>query len=602
MAPFSYPMRDLSQSIRHHAASRPGGIALRQAQAILTYSELDFEANRLASYLRSSHAMDGAAVAVCYPRSIEQIIALLGVMRAGGAYIPIDPAWPRERIRFVLKDSNAIALIALPDFAELAPESAAVLSPGQVREASVEAADVCEALPGESLAYVIYTSGSTGTPKGVEITHGNLEHLIAWHLEEFGVTPQDRASHLAGLGFDASVWEVWPYLAAGACVSLADDMVRTAPALLQAWLVEEAITMAFVPTPLAEPMILMEWPEETTLRFLLTGGDCLHHGPEAGLPFVTVNNYGPTECSVVATSGVVLAGEEGLPTIGRQIKGTLVYVLGDDGREAATGEMGELYIGGSGVGRGYRGQAEQTARAFVNDPRPGGTNGRMYRTGDFARVLPDGQIAFCGRVDGQVKIRGQRLELAEIVCALNRHAGVAFSTVVAAGEGEEKHLVGYVLPDESAAPTANELQDFLRESLPIYMIPTAFVRLQTLPLSANGKVDTDALPQPSQQNRLPETAFRGPSSPVEEAILKIVRTLLKIEDVGVDDDFFLIGGHSLMGTRLVMRLRETFGVRVTLKDLFEAGTVALLAEQVEALLIQELHLMSEEEAASQVME
>ena len=592
-------MLDLSENIRHYASVTPGAVALRQGKAALSYSTLNLEADRVASYLRVNDLKEGDAVALCYPRSFDQIISALGVMRAGGAYLPIDPAWPQERIRSILKDSRCVALIAPVGPTEYASESMPVFSLEQVRRLEFAAGTTHAALAPEALAYIIYTSGSTGTPKGVEITHGNLAHLIAWHTEAFAVTAADRASHLAGLGFDASVWEVWPYLASGASVSLVDEMVRTSPVLLQRWLVEEGITMAFVPTPLAEPMILMDWPEGTALRFLLTGGDCLHHGPNAGLPFVTVNNYGPTECAVVATSGVVAAGQVGLPAIGHAIRGAQVVVLGEDGQEVAAGEMGELFIGGDGVGRGYRGQPEQTANAFVSSPR---TGERLYRTGDFGRVLPNGQIAFCGRVDGQVKIRGQRLEVDEIVCSLNRHPDVAFSVVVAHGEGEGKHLVAYVLPEDEAEPAVREMQEFLRSSLPNYMIPSTFVRLQELPLNSSGKVDTSGLPQPCVENSFAETTFRAPSSPVEEAILKIIRALLKINDVGIDDDFFLIGGHSLMGTRLVMRIRETFGIKITLQDLFEAGTVARLAEQVEVLLIQELHLMSEEEAAAQVMD
>ena len=592
-------MGDLSEDIRQHASITPNAAAIRHAEVSLSYGTLSFEADRVARYLRSKQVRSGDAVALCYPRSFDQIVAALGVLRAGGAYVPLDPSWPRDRIAGILKDVGAKAVMAPAEMAELVAGTTFCVSMEDLRGLEAGTSEVSEALPRESLAYIIYTSGSTGMPKGVEITHGNLAHLIAWHREAFGVTAADCASHVAGLGFDASVWEVWPYLAAGACVSLVDEAARTSPELLQQWLVEDGITIAFVPTPLAEPMIMMDWPRETALRFLLTGGDTLHHGPKADLPFVTVNNYGPTECTVVATSGVVCAGVTGLPGIGRAIRGAEVYVVGEDGQEVAAGGMGELCIGGDGVGRGYRGQPEQTARAFAEDPK---TGGMIYRTGDFGRLLPDGEIAFCGREDGQVKIRGQRVEMDEIVCALDRHPGVAFSAVGICGEGEGKQLVAYVLPVEEAEPAVREMQEFLRQSLPGSMIPAKFVRLLDLPLSANGKVDRSALPEPSVENGFAETPSRGPTSQVEEAILRIIRTLLKIDDVGVDDDFFLIGGHSLMGTRLVLRIRETFGVKISLQDLFEAGTVALLAEQVEALLIQELHLMSEEEAASQVLD
>ena len=583
-------MQTLLEAIAKQVETRREAVALCRAGHCLTYGELHARASGVAAALAGAGVRAGDAVAVCLPRGFDQIVSLLGTMRVGAAYVPCDPAWPEERVRVVVADCGASVVIGCGD---VSLGGVRVVDPAKAGPAR---AFRCATAMAEDLAYVIYTSGSTGVPKGVEITHGNLAHLIAWHTEAFGVTAEDRASHLAGLGFDASVWEVWPYLAAGATVVLADDGVRTSPELLMEWLVKERIDVAFVPTPLAEPMIGMAWPVETKLRYMLTGGDTLHRGPAAGLPFAVVNNYGPTECVVVATSGVVEPGMAGLPTIGRPISGANVYVLDERRRPVAEGVTGELWIGGAGVGRGYRNLPEQTAASFVPDSVLGGAGARMYRTGDLAAMLPSGELQFHGRVDGQVKIRGQRLELDEIVCALNRHAGVAASAVVALGEGSEKRLVGYVVTKEDAALTARTLREFLAGTLPGYMVPAVYVGLDRMPLNASGKLDRSMLPVPTDGNRITEELARKPEGPIEEAVLGIVRKLVKHESVGVEDDFFLVGGHSLMGTQLIMRIRESFGVPLTLRDLFEGATVARLSARVEALLMVEMDAMSEEEA------
>ena len=589
-------MSNLLRLTEKIAAVAPGSIALRDATGTLSYGELNQRADRLAGLLVSLGAGEGRPVAICLSRSFDQIVAELAAMRAGAAFVPIDPAWPDERVQHIVADSGAAVFIAPAGLSGRISTSAVALD---LATASFGATTILgKSAEVGDLAYIIYTSGSTGVPKGVEITHANLGHLIDWHLEAFGITAADQATHVAGLGFDAAVWEVWPYLAVGACLSLADEMTRVDPAMLQRWIVDRGITIAFVPTPVAEPMIAMEWPAETKLRVLLTGGDTLHTAPRAGLPFRLVNNYGPTECTVVATSGDVSASTVGLPSIGKAIKGTTVYLLDEQKQPVAAGETGEMFLGGGSVGRGYRNLPEQTAQSFLPDPFSAAPGARMYKTGDMARLLPDGQIAFLGRVDSQEKIRGNRIELDEIVSVLNRHEAVAFNVVVTSADaGVEKHLIAYVLPVEGEVPTVKELQEFAALSLPSYMIPSKYVRLSTLPLSTNGKTDRSALPEPSEENSLPESGSREPNSEIEEALLTLVRGLLKSDDIGVEDDFFLMGGHSLLGTQLVLRARESFGVMLTLRDLFEAGTVAGLEERIEVLITDEVNAMSEEEAA-----
>ena len=580
------------------AAVAPGSIALRDAGGTLSYGDLNQRADRLAGLLGSLGAGEGRPVAICLSRSFDQIVAELAAMRAGAAFVPIDPAWPDERVQYIVADSGAAVFIAPAALSGRISSSAVALDLSDIAAASFgEATTSSKSTVAGELAYIIYTSGSTGVPKGVEITHANLDHLIAWHVEAFAITAADHAAHVAGLGFDAAVWEIWPYLAAGASISLVDEMTRIDSSLLQRWIVGQGITIAFVPTPVAEPMIAMSWPANTKLRVMLTGGDTLHTSPRAGLPFRLVNNYGPTECTVVATSGDVSASTVGLPSIGKAIKGTTIYLLDAQMQPVPTGETGEMYIGGGSVGRGYRNLPEQTAQSFLPDPFSAVPGARMYKTGDMARLLTDGQIAFLGRQDNQEKIRGNRIELDEIVSVLNRHESVAFNVVVpSADAGVEKHLIAYVLPVEGGEPTVKDLQEFAAQSLPSYMIPSKFVRLSALPLSTNGKTDRSALPEPSEENSLAESASREPNSEIEAALLTLVRGLLKSDDIGVEDDFFLMGGHSLLGTQLVLRARESFGVMLTLRDLFEAGTVAGLAERIETLIMDEVNAMSEEEA------
>jgi amino acid adenylation domain-containing protein len=444
-------------------------------------------------------------------------------------------------------------------------------------------------VPSDSVAYVIYTSGSTGVPKGVEITHANLGHLIQWHRETFGVTRPDRASHLAGLGFDAAVWEIWPHLAAGATVCLAPEDVRSSPASLQQWLIRERVTIAFVPTLYATSMIAMEWPATASLRLLLTGGDVLHRAPTVPLPFDVVNNYGPTECTVVATSGLLKTGSLEAPSIGRPIAGASVYLLNERGVPVPDGTVGEIYIGGDGVGRGYRNLPDSTERSFVPDPFRGTSGAHMYRTGDRGVRRLDGEIEFHGRLDRQTKIRGQRVELDEIASILIHHPRIDFATaIINIAKGGENQLVAYVLPRKDAGvPTVHELQKHLLRRLPDYMMPDIFVRLDALPLSPNGKLDLTVLPKPTDANLLQEQTVEILATPVKEKLLAMVRLLLENAALRAEDSFFLAGGHSLLGMQLVMRVRGAFGVDLTLRQLFEAPTVERLALLVETRLEEE---------------
>ncbi|TPG09658.1 non-ribosomal peptide synthetase [Sphingomonas oligophenolica] len=590
-----------SDVIAGQARSRPEAPALIAPCGALSYADLDAGANRVAAWLRTLGVGPESLVGICMERSFDQLTVALGAWKAGGAYLPLDPAWPDGRLRMIVEDAACAVVVGRDEVAgRLAGVDTPVLALDWTAPAlSGEHADtVATSVSPDALAYVIYTSGTTGRPKGVEVTHANLAHLIEWHNDAFAVTAGDRGSHLAGLGFDASVWEVWPYLCAGASVVLAPDEVRTSDVRLKAWLIVQGVTVAFVPTALAQDLIRDDWAEGTRLRYVLTGADRLLGRPRAGLPFELVNNYGPTECTVVATSAIVASetADTGLPPIGRPIGATTIHILDSDGAPVAPGEQGEIFIGGPSVARGYRHMSDMTAERFVTI---GGE--RLYRTGDLGAWRADGQITFNGRVDDQVKVRGYRVEPEETASVLRGHPAVRSGAVVAApaGDGGDM-LVAYVVVAD--AVSAEELRAFLGETLPDYMIPSAFVRMDTLPLTANGKLDKAALPEPADGNALDSADFAAAQTPVEERLVSILEDVLGRGKVGVDDNFFLLGGHSLLGTQVVLRAGEAFGIELTLRDLFQAPTIRQLALRIEELVMALIDAMSDDEAHARAAE
>jgi amino acid adenylation domain-containing protein len=573
------------EQISRTAQLIPHSLALSHGDQQLKYGELDQRADRFAAYITQVGVGPGTTAAICMERSFDWIVAALGIMRAGAAYVPLDTAWPDSRLSFALEDSAATILVARTGLLDRLDTKICGVDP--TRDAELIAAAPRVVRPPvdlETLAYLIYTSGSTGTPKGVEITHANLIHLVRWHRKAFGITAGDRASHLAGLGFDAAAWELWPNLCSGAAISLAHDAVRSSPHLLQQWLIEDRVTLSFVPTVLAAATMGMDWPAATALRFMLTGGDVLDQGPARPLPFAVVNNYGPTECTVVATSSVLQPGASGAPPIGRPIVGATLYLLDERGAPVADGAIGEICIGGDGVGRGYRNLPESTKRCFVRDPFAGEQGKRMYRTGDRGRCRPDGQIEFCGRADRQVKIRGQRVELDEVGSALSRHPAIEFSAVsLKASAAGENQLVAYVLPREGVhLPVAAELQQYLLLNLPDYMIPAVFMQLHSLPLSSSAKVDPALMERPENSTLLQGTAESSDVLLVAKKLLIMFQQILHHPAMTVDDNFFLAGGHSLLGMQLVTRLRTMFDVELTFPEIFEAPTVKSLAPLVSA--------------------
>lgn len=595
------PQVCVAELVARHAAATPDAIAAIQKGISLTYRELDEHAGQLAYYLRRLGVGPDVVVGLCIDRSIAMIVGALGIMKAGAAYLPIDPAYPPNRIESILNDATVAALVS----AESTADKLAA-GPWQPIELDVQGRIVgscrdesfcCEAEP-HHLAYVIYTSGSTGRPKGVEVTHANLLNLVFWHQTAFGVTAADRASQLSSVGFDAAVWELWPYLTAGATINIPDKNLLTDPPSLRDWILEQRITISFVPTPVAERVLALEWPAKAAIRFLLTGADVLRRYPPAYLPFRLVNNYGPTECTVVASSGIVppQGCSDSLPTIGRPIANIEIHILDEDLRPVPVGTVGEIYIAGACIARGYRHRPDLTAERFVSDPFSSTPGRRLYKTGDRARYLPNGEIAFGGRIDDQIKIHGFRIEPNEIAAALAKHPSVREGFVVARELASgEKQLVAYVVLDSKGATDVG-LRSFLATQLPEYMIPAAFVQLELLPLNSNGKIDRNALPAPDLTNSLRGDAYVAPRTAIEQQLAAILAPLLHLDRVGVEDNFFLLGGHSLLGTQLISRIRDAFGVELSLRTIFEAATIAQLTSEVEKLLLAKIESMTEEEA------
>jgi thioesterase domain-containing protein/acyl carrier protein len=430
---------------------------------------------------------------------------------------------------------------------------------------------------------VIYTSGSTGKPKGVQIEHQGLLNLVFWHQRAFSLSPADRATQIAGPAFDAAVWELWPYLTAGASIYIANEETRISPVPLRDWLIASGITITFLPTPLAESVLSLDWPSNIALRTLLTGGDKLHNYPSRSLPFKLVNNYGPTENTVVTTSGDVSFMEQSdrTPTIGRPIANTQVYLLDKNLQPVPVGIPGEIYVGGAGLARGYLNHPDQTTLAFIRNPFSNTPSRRLYKTGDLGRYLPDGNIEFLGRLDDQVKIRGFRIELGEIEAVLGQHPVVAETVVVVREDVPgSKRLVAYVVVNQLAAPTIPELQHFLKQHLPEYMVPSAFVLLSVLPLTPNGKVDRRALPAPDTFCFSLKASFVSPRDTLELQLVQIWEEVLDVHPVGVRDDFFDLGGHSLLAITLMARIQQKFGKNLPLATLFQGATIENLASSL----------------------
>jgi amino acid adenylation domain-containing protein/FkbM family methyltransferase len=578
--------------VEAQAAQAPGLPAVAQGGRQLAYAELNAQANRLAWHLRTLGVGPDRPVALCLPRSVEMVVAMLAVLKAGGAYVPLDPGYPAQRLAHMLHDSRAavlLALGALPAGPDLQRDAPGCVVLDLQRDAPAWNGQPAHDLPRAAtgvraghLAYVIYTSGSTGQPKGVAVEHRSLHNLVAWHVRAFGLAPARRSASTAGVGFDACTWEVWPPLCSAGTLVLAPAGLERDPGALLRWWQDERLDLSFLVTPLAE-LAFSEDRINPGLQLLLLGGDRLRRVPGLRAGLGLVNNYGPTEAAVVATSGRLAAGEP-VPHIGRPIANTQVYLLDARRRPVPTGVPGELYIGGDGVARGYLNQPQLTAERFMDDPFH---SGRMYRTGDLARWRSDGNIEFLGRNDHQVKVRGFRIEPGEIEAQLMQQPGVRDAVVLAREDQPgETRLVAYCVAAEQAAaatPAAAldtaALHERLAALLPDYMLPSAYVQLVHWPLTPNGKLDRQALPAP--EGAAPDVpAHEPPAGELETALARIWIDVLGLPRVGRHDDFFDLGGHSLLAVKVASRIRRMLGVKVDVVDLFAARSLAAQARLV----------------------
>jgi amino acid adenylation domain-containing protein len=606
--------QSVAELIEAQAERQPEADALVCGEQRLSYREMNRRANQVAHFLRRMGSGVEGRVGICMSRSAEMVVSLLGVLKAGAAYVPLDPAYPSERLAGMIEDAQLSVLLTERQHAERLsqPSGGKLVCIDDDRELIARESDSnpgIRVLP-DNLAYLIFTSGSTGRAKGVGVPYRGLLNLVNWHRQVYELSPSDRTTQLAGTGFDASVWEIWPTLISGASLYLPDEMTRLSPEDLQRWLVEERITISFIPTPLAEACLALPWPEQTPLRYMLTGGDKLHRYPSQPTDFTLVNHYGPTENTVVASAVAVPVRPDSTeaPPIGRPISNTQIYLLDKQLQPVPSGVPGELYIGGQSLARGYFNRPDLTAEKFIPDPFGGSPGARLYGTGDLASYLPDGNIIFIGRTDEQVKVRGFRIELGDVEAALRAHTALRDAMVIASPDSlGETRLVAYIVPEGANAPTAGELREMLKLKLPDYMIPSAFVVLEFLPLTPSGKIDRRALPSPDIAMLAEERAYVAPRDEVEAQLAQVWEKVLQRHPIGVNDNFFELGGHSLLATQVVSRTRMEFEVELPLSALFESPTVAGMAEVVKSLqdvsedeeelagLLDELEKLSDEE-------
>jgi amino acid adenylation domain-containing protein len=562
--------------VEAQAERTPEALALSGGGRRLTYARMNERANRLAHRLRALGAGPEVPVAICAPRSPELVVGLLAVAKAGGAYVPLDPEAPAERRLDVLRDSGAGILLGGPAVDGWTGVVVALDGDLDAWPAGNPAAGARPA----NRVYTIYTSGSTGRPKGVDVEHGGLVNLATWLSRRFGIGPGDRTSLVSNPTFDGAGFEIWPYLVAGASIHVPDDETRVSPRALAGWLNAEAITIAFAPTALAERLLDQPWPAGHAPRLMFVAGDRLH-GLRRQPPFAVHNLYGPTEDTVCSTAALVMPGDP-LPGIGGPIANHRTYVLNRDLQPVPPGAIGELHLAGVGVARGYARQPALTAASFLPDPFGEVAGSRMYATGDLVRHRGDGDLAFVGRRDQQVKVRGFRVELGEIEAALLAQPEVREAAVVAreAAPGDVRLLAFAAGPGLThSAPAVASLRTRLRERLPEYMVPGALVVLPELPVTANGKLDRARLPGDGAAARDPG-ASELPRTEIEVAVAGIWRDVLEVPAVGLHDNFYDLGGHSLLLVDVRDRLQDAFHREFPIAALFEHPTVQAVAAYV----------------------
>ncbi|MFC0006892.1 non-ribosomal peptide synthetase, partial [Micromonospora siamensis] len=575
------------------ARATPDAVAVACAGRELTYAELDRRANQLAHHLRELHVGHGVLVGLCAERGIDLIVGMLGILKAGGAYVPLDPDYPAARLDFMLTDIAAPVIVTLDRYADRLPTSGARIVRLDADSATVAARPVSppdtDVTP-DDLVYVMYTSGSTGTPRGAMVTHRGVVRLVK-PGDYCPIGSDDVVAQSASISFDASTFEIWTGLLSGATLAVYPPGVVSMQRL-RGFLAEHGITLLTLATGMFHEIVDSNVTALVGLRQIVVGGDVLSPGHCARLaehdPAVRVINvYGPTECTSITTVhrvGEAPTADDRLP-IGAPIANTRVYVLGENHEVLPIGAPGEIYISGDGVGRGYLNRPDLDATRFLPDPFR--TGGVLYRSGDRARWRPDGQLEFLGRLDTQVKIRGHRVEPAEVEAVLLRHPDVVDAAVVArARSNGQRWLVGYLVPAEGRQPDLVEAREFLAALLPEHLVPGALHVMDQLPLTPNGKLDRRALPEPDGIVRTEPSV--APRTPTEEALVTIWADALGVSEIGVKDDFFESGGDSIISIRVVARVREAFGIDLSPRELFDRPTIDRLAEHVEDLVLAEL--------------
>ncbi|HYR82568.1 MAG TPA: amino acid adenylation domain-containing protein, partial [Terriglobia bacterium] len=586
------------QLVEQQALRTPDKTALVHGQTQLTYRRLDQLSNRLAHLLRRAGVGPESKVGVCGERSPNLIVGLLAVMKAGGCFVPLDPALPSERMAWILNDAGASVLLASRRVAQAwtGPAISVVLLDPELSDDPAFSSDEIDPLPNTvspaNLAYIIYTSGSTGHPKGVMVPHSCLANYVAAAGEDFKITPADRVLQFASISFDTSAEEIFPCLVSGATLVLRDDVMLSSGAAFLETCAAWGITVLDLPTAFWQEIVSGIAAEHLslppTLRLVIIGGEA------ALLPDVNtwrglasanlqlLNTYGPTEATIVATRCDLSRDEfAGKVPIGRPGRNVRVYVVDTHGNLVPPGVYGEIVVGGAGVARGYLNRPDLTPEKFVPDPFATKPGSRLYRTGDIGRYLPGGDLEFKGRVDGQVKLRGYRIELTEIEAVLREHPRVEHAVVILDDrQPGERRLAGYAMCPESGV-SVSELRQWLHERLPEYMVPAALVVLDAFPKTVTGKIDRRALLELGPESADVQRSAIAPRTATEEVLAAIWADVLGIENVGALDDFFALGGHSLIATRVLARVRRLFGVDVPLYVIFEGPTIARLAQAIE---------------------
>ncbi|HZO70832.1 MAG TPA: amino acid adenylation domain-containing protein, partial [Ktedonobacteraceae bacterium] len=599
-SPVAAQERCLSQIFEQQAALLTDAVAVVYEEEQLTYGELNIKANCVAWYLRHLGVGPEVLVGLCLERSVAMIVAILGILKAGGAYLPLDPASPPERLAFVLHDARASVLLSEQS---LLPRLPAVSIPLLCLDrdwatiASVPPAPVPLRQHADQLAYVIYTSGSTGTPKGVLVPHRQVTRLFASTQSQFRFGPQDHWTLFHSIAFDFSVWELWGALLFGGRLTVVPWWQSREPESFWHLLAMQQISVLnLTPSAFRQLVTIIATASvkpALALRLVIFGGEALdlssvrswwsyvgEHGPHL------VNMYGITETTVHVTacplSREVMSEGQASP-IGRPLPDLQVYVLDGRGQPVPVGVVGELYVGGAGVTRGYLGRPELTAQRFVPHPWSREPGARLYRSGDLARYTQEGQLEYLGRNDAQVKLRGFRIELGEIEAVLQEHPSVREAVVMLREDDPgDARLVAYVVTSQQHPTTSSELRRHLQQRLPDYMVPSSLVLLEALPLTSNGKVDREALPQPGQIQVEHKSAYVAPRTRMEEELASIWEQVLQRESIGVYDHFLELGGDSLLATQIIARIRHAFQVDLSPRNLLRTATIATLAEQIEA--------------------